>query len=267
MAFETRPAITPQLVIGVFFTLLGIVLTLDRLHVVEAGHLRPLWPLFLMAVGTALLLQRRDPSGRFWGFFWTGIGGWLLLNTLGLLRVSLGELIGPLILIVIGASVISRTFRGPRPPRQPHSRAFKDFGTVPPIPEGFAGIPQSDGSGRVTLFTIMGEAKRASNDKPFRGGEMTAFMGGCVLDLRQATIPPGEQVTIDLLAVMAGHEIWVPQGWTVVTDVVPLLGGIDDKRLPAIEPPPDVPSRLRLRGFVLMGGVVLKNELSTVHCV
>ena len=60
MAIETRPSVTPQLVIGVFFTLLGVVLTLDRLHLVEARHLRPLWPLFLVAVGTALLLQRRD---------------------------------------------------------------------------------------------------------------------------------------------------------------------------------------------------------------
>ena len=47
-----------------------------------------------------------------------------------------------------------------------------------------------DGS---ALVAVMGEAKRASNDQPFRGGEMTAVMGGCVLDLRQATIAPGDE--------------------------------------------------------------------------
>ena len=52
MATETRPSVTPQLVIGVFFTLLGVVLTLDRLQHGGSEHLRPLWPLFLVAVGT-----------------------------------------------------------------------------------------------------------------------------------------------------------------------------------------------------------------------
>lgn len=268
MATETRAAVTPQFVIGTFVALLGIVLTLDRFNLVEASRLQPLWPLFLMAVGTALLLQRRDSRGRFWGIAWTAVGGWLLLNTLGLLRVRLGELIGPLILILIGVSVMTRTFGGPRAPRH---RSLAQGGAVPPTgrdpsfgspsfaPDGFVGNPQSDVSGRIRLFAIMGEAKRASNDAPFLGGEMTAFMGGCILDLRQATIPPGEQATINLMAIMAGHEIWVPAGWMVVTDVVPLLGNVDDKRLPPIEPSPDPRPRLRLRGFVLMGGAVIRN--------
>jgi hypothetical protein len=125
---------------------------------------------------------------------------------------------------------------------------------------GASAIPlESDPGGVVSLFTVMGEAKRASNDKPFRGGEMTAFMGGCVLDLRQASMDPGQEAVVNILAVMAGHEIWVPSGWAVAMDVVPLLGGVDDKRLPPLEPLPPDPPRLRLRGFVLMGGIVIRN--------
>ena len=104
----------------------------------------------------------------------------------------------------------------------------------------------------------MGEAKRSSNDKPFLGGEMTAFMGGCVLDLRQAEIPPGGTASLNILAVMAGHEIWVPQGWIVASDVIPLLGGVDDKRLPPLAQAGSDAPRLVLKGFVLMGGVVVK---------
>jgi predicted membrane protein len=286
MTTDARPTVTPQLVIGVFITLLGVVLMLDQMAIVEARRLRPFWPMVLMAVGVAMLLQRRDPGGRFWGSVWTGIGGWMLLNTLGWLNVSLWQLIGPLILILIGANVMMHTIRGQRPTRPPRpslprydrfgvieppaadapigvAGAGADAAAVPPIPGGTRpahALPlQNDPSGSVTLFAVMGEAKRASNDKPFRGGEMTAFMGGCVLDLRQATILPGEQAVINVLAVMGGHEIWVPPGWAVASDLVPVLGGVDDKRLPPLEPLPDTAPRLRLRGLVLMGGVVIKH--------
>ena len=275
MATDARASITPQLVVGVFITLLGAVLLLDRLQIVEAGHLRFFWPTALVAVGVAMLLRRTDPSGRFWGTVWTAIGGWLLLSSLGWFHISFGQLIGPLILIMIGASVMRNTCGRPKRPQRPTLKAdaFGPYETTaagpvptavpPPIPSGRLTPPAlpltNDPSGTVTLFAVMGEAKRASNDKPFRGGEMTAVMGGCVLDLRQATILPGEQGILNVLAVMGGHEIWVPPGWLVVSDVVAILGGVDDKRLPPLEPLPEGPPRLRLRGIVLMGGLVIKN--------
>ena len=55
---------------------------------------------------------------------------------------------------------------------------------------------------------------------------------------------------------MGGYEIRVPETWNVVVDVVPFMGGYEDKtRHPA---DPSAP-RLRVRGFVMMGGVEIKN--------
>jgi hypothetical protein len=264
MTSESRTAITPQLFIGIFITLFGVVLTLERLNLIGPGHLKLFWPLALLTLGTSLMMRRQDSKGRFWGIFWAAIGFWLLLNALGLMAVSLGDMVVPLVLILIGATLVSRTLRGsgpqrpPRPQRPGLDTGMRAVPPVPPVPP-VVGVPRSDASGRVSLFAMMGEAKRASNDNPFRGGEMTAVMGGCVLDLRQAQMAPGDQAVLNILAVMAGHEIWVPQGWTVASDVVPLLGGTDDKRLPPLAPvPPDAP-KLLLKGFVLMGGVVVKN--------
>jgi hypothetical protein len=249
-----------------------------------------------MAIGTAMLVQRQDPSGRFWGTAWTVVGGWMLLNMLGWLDVTLWQLIGPMVLIFIGVNVLLHTTRRrDRPARaEDGSRRLDQFGArwdehmarlrqatgmapsappppappqetplvPPPIPQETRtpNIPlQNDPSGSVTLFAALGEAKRASNDAPFRGGEMTAIMGGCVLDLRQATVLPGEQATVNVLAVMGGHEIWVPQDWAVASDIVPIMGGVDDKRLPPMQAIPANAPRLRLRGVVLMGGVAIKN--------
>lgn len=265
METEPRTGVTPQLVIGIFIMLFGLVLTLERLRVVASGHLRLFWPLALVALGTSLLIRRQDSRGRFWGIFWTTTGGWLLLNAIGLIPVSPGDLIVPLIFILIGGTIVSHTMWG-RPIRSGRVRRGRwpegaaspgSPGAPPPLPS--ADLPQSDPTGKVSLFAMMGEARRTSNDKPFRGGEMTAIMGGCVLDLRQAEIAPGEHAVLNILAVMAGHEVWVPPGWSVASDVVPLLGGVDDKRLAPLAPlGPDAP-RLVLKGVVLMGGAVIKN--------
>jgi cell wall-active antibiotic response 4TMS protein YvqF len=256
MESRPRPAITPQLVIGVFITALGVILTLQRTNLIEPRHLELFWPLALMALGTSLILRRQDSRGRFWGIFWASLGCWLMFKALGLIQVGIGDLIVPLVLILIGGTLVSRTVYGAKPPGTRHGPLKWEAGGVPPIPSTST-LPGDQG--RVSLFTIMGEAKRSSSDKPFLGGEMTAFMGGCVLDLRQAEIPPGGQASLNILAVMAGHEIWVPQGWTVASDVVPLLGGVDDKRLPPLAQAGTDAPRLVLKGFVLMGGVVVKN--------
>jgi len=132
---------------------------------------------------------------------------------------------------------------------QPHASFFPNVG------------PWADGPGTISLFAALAASKRASTDSPFRGGDMTAFMGGCHLDLRLATIPRGGEAVIDVFTLMGGLEIWVPPGWAIVNQVLPFMGGVDDKRLPPLEPvgSPDTRPRLVLRGMVVMGGLMIKN--------
>ena len=81
---------------------------------------------------------------------------------------------------------------------------------------------------------MLSGVKRTSLSTRFRGGEVTAFMGGGQIDLRQATIPPGEEAVLEIFIVMGGCEIFVPPSWTVATPIVPIMGGVDDKRLPPL---------------------------------
>ena len=80
-------------------------------------------------------------------------------------------------------------------------------------------------------------------------------MGGCEIDLRQASIEPGTEAVIDVFALWGGIEIKVPDDWTVVTRVTPLMGGVEDKT----RVPQTTDKRLVVNGFVVMGGVVVKN--------
>ena len=103
----------------------------------------------------------------------------------------------------------------------------------------------------------MSESRRRFDGKPFDGAYMTAFMGGCVLDLRRATVPPGETRVVEVFGIMAGHDIKVPPDWSVTLDVTPIMGDVKDKRVPSVTPPPlaGAPPTLVVRGSVVMGEV------------
>lgn len=254
MPTKTRLAVTPQLVIGIFLLLFGLLLTLDRLQLVAAAETLRFWPAALVVLGTWILAQQREGSGTFWGFVLILIGGWMLLNTLGIVRVGFWELFWPLAIVLLGTRLIMQAL-GPAGPM----RGLRPSEWIHAGPTATA----TDGSGKVSVFAVLGGTKRASNDKPFRGGEMTAVMGGTQLDLRQATIAPGAEAVINVFAIMGGHEVWVPPAWTVVSDVMPVLGSVEDKRLPPVDgtphPPNEAAPRLVLRGVVVMGGLTIKS--------
>jgi predicted membrane protein len=238
---EPRSVITPRLIVGVAIALFGVVLVLDRLNLVIADEALRWWPAVIVAIGALIFSQSRRIGGGINGIIVMIIGSWLLLNSLGILRVRLWEIFWPLVLIGIGCVLVLQATR---------RRTREASG--------------ADADATLAIFAVLSGVKRTSTAARFRGGEVTAFMGGAHIDLRQATIPPGEEAVLDIFAVMGGCEIAVPASWTVVTPLVPVMGGIEDKRLAPLpggaesigsRPAP----RLVLRGLVLMGGIEIKS--------
>ena len=80
-------------------------------------------------------------------------------------------------------------------------------------------------------------------------------MGGCEIDLRQASIKEGDAV-IDVFALWGGIDLKVPLDWSVVMQGSPLMGGFDDKTHP---PQGGSNKRLVIKGYAIMGGVQISN--------
>jgi hypothetical protein len=128
-------------------------------------------------------------------------------------------------------------------------------------------LPGRNGTGggdHPRLAALMGSAQRTSDTKAFTGAEMTAMMGSCSLDLTRAQIAPGTEATIDVFAMMGSVTIRVPDGWTVDTRAIPVMGAVRDDRWPApntaAEASTDAPPpRLVLRGMVMMGSIFIKS--------
>ena len=233
-----RGLMTPRLIVGLAIALFGLVLVLDRLNLVVADQALRLWPAVIVAIGALMYTQSRRTGGVN-GIIVMIVGGWLLLNTLGILRVRFWEMFWPMVLIGIGSVLVMQAMR---------RRTREASG--------------ADADDTLNVFVVMGGMKRTSTAQHFRGGEITTVMGGAQLDLRQATIPPGEEAALDIFAIMGGCEVVVPSSWTVVTPIVPIMGGIDDKRLPSLPGAEGIGGkaapRLVLRGLLLMGGIEIK---------
>lgn len=224
-----RARLTPQLVIGLLIVIAGVLFTLDNLGLAYAEDYLRYWPVGLIAIGLVKLWQARvGQCGGFGGIVFVGIGSLLLLDAFGVLHVRLEQL-WPLALVVFGASMVWRGLGGSRP------RA-------------------TDASETVSGVAILGGVKRGNNSRNFKGGDLTAIMGGCEIDLRQAAI--NGEATIELFAMWGGIELKVPEDWAVINRVVPLLGGVEDKTHP---PQGAMTHRLVLRGFAVMGGIEVKN--------
>ena len=233
---------TPRLVVGLAIALFGVLLVLDRANLTLAAQVLRFWPAVLIVLGASIFAQSRKVGGGVNGIVLMALGGWLLLNSLGILRISVWQLFWPMILIAIGTILVVQTVR---------RRGDTASGT--------------EAADTLTIFAVLSGVKRTSTAARFRGGEVTLFMGGGHIDLRQATIPRGEEAVLDIFGVMGGCEISVPDSWTIATPIVPVMGGVEDKRLPSL--PAGVESaagglaapRLVLRGIIVMGGIQIKS--------
>jgi predicted membrane protein len=222
--------LTPHLMFGLLIILVGIVFTLDNLDIANVQAYLRYWPAGLIAIGIAKLWQVRQGYGSaVGGVLFVIAGSWLLLDSLQLITASFLDF-WPVLLIVAGSLIVWQGIRG------------RHYAAVGPTDE------------TINAIAILAGVNRGSNSASFLGGELTAFMGGCEIDLRNAGIN-GEAV-IDVFAMWGGIEIRVPENWTVIGRVTPIMGGFEDKTR---APQGASTHRLVIRGVVIMGGVEVKN--------
>jgi predicted membrane protein len=219
-----------RLFAGLVIIALGGLALLGNFGIVHVGRIWRFWPLILIAVGFSKMLQPRGSTGRFGGAIVSLVGLWLLLENLGLWPYNLGQL-WPLFIVAIGVFLV-----------------WGGLG------RRMAGPPADDAS-RISSFSILGGAEHRSKSQDFQGGDATAILGGCKIDLRQASIKGGEAV-LDVFALWGGVEITVPREWSVVIKGAPILGAFEDKTDSSKQ---EIGPRLVIRGAVIMGGVEIKN--------
>jgi hypothetical protein len=272
MTAPRAPEVTPHIAFGVSLALLGVVLTLDNLGFVEAGAVMRFWPLIPMLVGTAYVVQGREIRDFVVGAIWLAAGTAFLLRNLDVFHFRVTDFL-PLLLVALGIKVIFHRRVRKAAAHWPGAPATGQTPPPPPPPPGFAsaadlqeearrrvdpawtpGAGASAAFGQVVrVFAVLWGAERRARG-PVAHVEVSAVMGGCDVDLREA-VPTREPLAIQVFAMWGGIDIQVPPGWSVENEAWPILGGIvDNTRVPALPT-----HRVILRGMAFMGGVEIKN--------
>jgi hypothetical protein len=224
-----------RVVLGFVLAFLGVVFLLDNFHIFDAKSVLAFWPIVFIVVGALKLSQARRPAGYIVGGGLLAAGVLLTLSHMGVFVIHWRDW-WPVVMIALGLGVI-----------------FKGQLRQDQTPDADGRMRKTTQDPAVDLTVIMGGTQLKVDTQDFRGGEITAIMGGVELDLRSASIV--SEATLHVFVAMGGIDIKIPTDWSVVVNGVPLMAGIEDKSVPPANPS----KRLIITGYLIMGGMEIKN--------
>ncbi|HTU99897.1 MAG TPA: DUF5668 domain-containing protein [Luteitalea sp.] len=227
---EQRRRSGRQALAGLLLLTVGGLLFAQNLELLNMRQYWQFWPVLPIGLGLLKVLLGATRGDKAFGILLIAFGGGQLARVLGYWSPGPADLVA-LSLIAMGGYFVVRGLFG-RPPVD-----------VKP-----------DSMDWISGFAVMAGFERSNNSQTFRGGDITAVMGGCEIDLRHASMRT--PASIDVFVMWGGVELRVPEDWTVELRGVPILAGFVDKtRQPALA----TEKRLVIRGMALMGGVEIKN--------
>ena len=289
--FDSRKG---NLVVGAMLVLTGAAILLDRTGVLQWPAGLSLWPIILGGIGLARFLGTPEGEPKQGLLFMAG-AAWLALGEVGWLSM---EDSWPIAVIALGLIIAlnggARRWRGTpasaeEPPPVPgapplplglhrkhrHHRSLSGMAVIGIWIAIFVAFQSSGGrsfnrfvseegsSDRVRIFSVFGRAEHTSQAVPFKGADLTNVFGRSEIDLRDATLPPGQTSGIRLVSMFGAVVLRVPPNWSVDAGAVSAFGGVRDVRMR----PPDTDAaegaaagpapRLVLRGLVAFGRLTI----------
>lgn len=226
-----------HLVWGIVLVTVGTLFIFHNTGLLNAFGILRFWPVLFIVFGALRLANGRDQSSILIGGGLIVVGSLMVLHRLDLLYFSFRDW-WPLLLILFGGGMIVRAL---------HKKRYGE------TPDGSRAV--GDPGDRINAAAVIGGLERRSFSEDFKGGDLTAVMGGLRIDLRHASIRSGP-AEFDVFALWGGIEIQVPTDWSVTVEGVPILGGFQDS---THSPSGETSKRLIIRGHAIMGGVEVKN--------
>ena len=241
--------------IGLIILVIGVFLFIDKLDILYFPGWLFSWKVLLIVIGVLIGVRTNFKSI-----------GWLVLVLLGSFFL-LDEIPGfeyirryslPIGIIIVGLFIIVRSAARKSFQIDGDGESRSNSNTTHDT-EIFGSHKDGKGGGTaedyIDLTTVFGGINRRVFSKTFKGGKTTNFFGGTDIDLTQADIE-GTAV-LDCVLAFGGLKLIVPANWEIQSDIITILGGVEDKRHS-----PDVMGsgkKLILTGSCIFGGVEIKS--------
>lgn len=201
------------------------------------------WPSLIIAIGIFNIIGNGLRSAT--GYIMVLIGSFFLARNVFDIPLSIEPYFWPAIVIGIGLIILFK-------PKKRWDPEKKNCNTD----DRNQTQEQLNESDRVDSLVVFGGVNRDVISKSFKGGELTACMGGAEFNFGKADIETS--ATLDVTIIMGGVKLIVPQNWDVQINCTNILGGVDDKRR-GNGAPIETSKKLILTGTVIMGGVEIKS--------
>jgi len=195
------------------------------------------WPVILILFGVYALYK-----SWFKGFILIAIGTYFLLPKMGAIPAIDFMKAWPALLILLGLTLLF----GARFKKKTKKKHFVMNSTTAQINEE-----------TFDITAIMGGDARQINSYNFKGGKITAIMGGLELDLSNCHLAK-EGCVIDLSVVMGGISLKISREWNIKSEILPIMSGIEDNVIYKEDNYIDPAALIVLRGTIVMGGVEIK---------
>ncbi|MBE0643889.1 MAG: hypothetical protein IH600_07395 [Bacteroidetes bacterium] len=222
-------SMTSQSIVGIVVLLLGVVLTLGNFDIINSSSVLRFWPVLLVVFGAIKAMQPGRSGGRLFGIIVAGIGILMLLDRMDIIWFEFWDL-WPLILILVGGSLMLKSGRRHKVEKGESSSEY------------------------VSGMAILGGIEQRNSSLYFKGGSVSAIMGGHEIDLRNADIPENGEAVLEVFALMGGIELKVPEDWLVVLEGSAFLGGFESKARGG-----NGRKKFIIRGQAVLGGVEVRN--------
>ncbi len=194
------------------------------------------WPMILVVLGLFFFFSREN---RTTGLILFTIGTVFLLKFE--LNVSMSVILQyavPSILVVAGIALLfPRTYRKKK-------RIFDP------------GVKETGNN--VEAVHILSGGSRIIKSENFQGGEVVCILAGAEIYFKETILSQGVNI-LNVTCIFGGCEIFVPDEWTIHTDITTILAGIEDKRHKAYPPVQADPDKvLIIKGTLLFSGLEIK---------
>lgn len=217
-------------IIGVVLLVLGGMLLLENVMDMRIFHLYLPWWVFswhsiMIILGIIILATTSNKTA---GLIVLGIGVFTMLPHWW-----------PLLLVLLGIYLLTR--------KENSSFNFNN--------SNLSGNVDPD---MIEVVTVFGGCNKIFQSDNFKGGTIFAAFGGSEINLHGCRLAEGTNV-IDVTAIFGGSSIQAPSEWNIKLDVIPIFGGISDKRIKSPNIVYDETRTLLVKGVSIFGGIDIKN--------